>query len=127
VVPVLVELKDELVIPEPVEHAPVVRPIRALERDQVAGVDLADRGDQFLVEAHERLGVLRAVIAGNGLVEEVVQRDRRIVAVAARQLDPEGDRQLLVAPVGEEVGQPRESSMFAPVCPPGAPCRSRMT
>lgn len=70
----------------------------------MAGVDLADRGDQLLVEAHQRLGVLSAVVAGNGLVEQVVERDRRIVAVAARQLDPEGDRQLLVAPVGEEVG-----------------------
>jgi hypothetical protein len=98
-----VELEDELVVPELGEHRPVVRPVRPLERDQVPRVDRADRPDQALVERGQGFGELRAVVARDRLVQEVVHRDRRVVPVPRGELDPDLLREVLVARVGEEI------------------------
>jgi hypothetical protein len=67
--------------------------LRTLENDDVAGVNLADGGDNAAVEGFElRVEARQAVEGGDGFIEEVVAENGGLAVVARGDALPEGDR-----------------------------------
>ena len=71
--------------------------------DQMVGVDLADRRRQIAIQLDQLAGVEIPVLVGERLVEQVVPRHRRLVAVAPGEGPPKPDCQFPVARGREEL------------------------